>query len=93
MCERSQFLCLCSRPGSGVEVVAREVEIQGYRVAVLREWALNRARYLYSIYTCGGALVICAVDLDTNVVSCNSCVILYAHRHFNILLHALSLSI
>jgi hypothetical protein len=44
VCERAHFASLCSLPGSGMEVVTSETEIQGYRVAVLGEWALNRAR-------------------------------------------------
>ena len=45
MCERAHFISLCSLPGTGLELVAREVELQGYRVAVLQDWALDRARY------------------------------------------------
>ena len=45
MCERAHFISLCSLPGSGMELVEREVELQGYRVAILQDWALNRARY------------------------------------------------
>ena len=45
VCERANFLSLSALPGSALEVVTEETEIQGYRMAVLREWALNRARW------------------------------------------------
>ena len=45
MCERANFLSLSALPGSALEVVTEETEIQGYRMAVLKEWALNRARW------------------------------------------------
>ena len=47
VCERAHFISLCSQAGSGMELVAGEVEMQGYRMAVLQHWALNRARYMY----------------------------------------------
>jgi hypothetical protein len=44
VCEREYFSSLCSLPGSGLEMVTSDTEIQGYQVAVIRDWALNRAR-------------------------------------------------
>ena len=44
VCERAHFSSLCSMPGSGLEQVTTDAELQGYRIAVLADWALNRAR-------------------------------------------------
>ena len=50
MCEREYFSSLCSLPGSGLEMVASDTEVQGYQVAVIRDWALNRARYMTNVH-------------------------------------------
>lgn len=44
VCEREHFSSLCAMPESGLELVNPEIELQGFRVAVLKESALNRAR-------------------------------------------------
>ena len=63
VCERSWFTTLCSRPECGMELVAEEVEIQGYRIAVLKEWALNRARYI-PYQSC---IIICLLGLGERI--------------------------
>ena len=45
MCEREYFSSLSSLPGSGLEMVTCETEVQGYQVVVVGDWALNRARW------------------------------------------------
>ena len=52
VCERAHFSLLCRMPCSGLEMVAEEEELQGYKVAIIQEWALNRARYYHIHNTC-----------------------------------------
>lgn len=67
VCERAHFISMCSLPGSGMKLVEREVEMQGYRVAILQDWALNRARYHIHVVT-GRALFIASMYTHTHTL-------------------------
>ena len=47
VCERRKFSQLAKLPSSCFKVVKSEEELHGYKVAVVQEWALSRARYIY----------------------------------------------
>ena len=44
VCETERFSGLAELPSSCFEVVRREEVLEGFRVAVIQEWALSRAR-------------------------------------------------
>ena len=47
MCETERFSRLAELPSSCFKVVKRGVVMEGYQMAVIQEWALNRARWVY----------------------------------------------
>ena len=47
VCERRKFSQLAKLPSSCFKVVKSEEELHGYKVAVVQEWALSKARYIY----------------------------------------------
>ena len=46
VCECSWFKELSAKPGSCIQVVSERQQLQGFKVAVVKEWALNRTRYV-----------------------------------------------
>ena len=44
VCEREKFRLLSGLAGSCFRVESEREELQGYKVAVIRSWVLNRAR-------------------------------------------------
>ena len=45
VCECAWFKELSTRPGSCIEVVSEREQLEGFKVAVVKDWALNRTRY------------------------------------------------
>ena len=46
VCEREKFQQLSRAAGSCFQVVSEREKLQGYRVGVVKEWVLNKARYV-----------------------------------------------
>ena len=46
MCETERFSRLAELPSSCFKVVRKGVVMEGYQMAVIQEWALNRARWV-----------------------------------------------
>ena len=44
VCECSWFEELSVKPGSCIEVVSERQQLQGFKVAVVKDWALNRTK-------------------------------------------------
>ena len=50
VCETERFSRLAELPSSCFKVVRRGVVMEGYQMAVIQEWALNRARWVSRMY-------------------------------------------
>ena len=46
MCETERFSRLAELPSSCFKVVRKGVVMEGYQMAIIQEWALNRARWV-----------------------------------------------
>ena len=44
VCEKDKFLCLSEMKGSCFQVTSSREELCGYKVAVVKDWVLNKAR-------------------------------------------------
>ena len=51
VCERERFKELSALPGTCIEVVSEWEELEGYKVAMVKDWALNKTRYIVRIIT------------------------------------------
>ena len=45
VCECDWFKELSTLPGTCVDLVSERQEIEGFKVAVVKDWALNKTRY------------------------------------------------
>ena len=51
VCECAWFEELSTQPGSCIEVVSERQQLEGFKVAVVKDWALNRTRYDLTVCT------------------------------------------